>query len=151
MFSLISLCFLEGKIFLNKGCCSHQTATLQPPAPWALRDLGIETGCRPFSSQLLQPLWRRLRMKKPRILAPDSWCAYQRNNFIEPRPLPFPIYRKMLNSFTWDIWFSLVNSNFLMFWLPDYCCKTSYVSRLLPFVFRAIRAVKSLNPAMSWV
>ena len=108
-----------------------------------------KTGCPPFSSQLLQPSLRTLRVKKPRILAPDSWCAYQRHNFIEPRPLHFPIHRKTLNSFTCHIWFFLVNSNFLMFWLPDYCCKTSCVSRLLLSVFRTV--AQSYQEAKSWV
>ena len=35
-----------------------------------------------------------------------------------------PIYRKLLTSLTWDIWFSLINNNFLTFRLPAHCCKT---------------------------
>ena len=54
---------------------------------------------------------RRLRMRKLRALAPGSWGAYQRNDFSEPRLLYLAIYRKALNSLTWNIWFSFINSN----------------------------------------
>ena len=37
--------------------------------------------------------------------------AYQRNDFSEPRLLHLPIQRKVLNSLTWDIWFSLIHKN----------------------------------------
>ena len=33
------------------------------------------------------------------------------------------IYRKAPSSLTWDIWFSLINGNLLMFQLPALCCK----------------------------
>ena len=49
---------------------------------------------------------RKLRMWKYRILAPDSWGTYQRNDFSEPGFLHIPIHRKALNSLTWDIWLS---------------------------------------------
>ena len=44
-----------------------------------------------------------------------SRSACQRNDFREPRLLHLPIPRKALNFVTWDIWFSLINSNLLMF------------------------------------
>ena len=56
---------------------------------------------------------RRLRMWKHRTLAPDSWDAYHRKDFSEPRLLHLPTQIKALNSLTWDMWFSLINSNFL--------------------------------------
>ena len=68
-------------------------------------------------------------MGKHRILALDSQGAHQRNDFSEPRPLHLPIHRKALNSLTWDIWFSLINSNLLMFWLPGLHCKTPIYPR----------------------
>ena len=86
------------------SCCS------QPPPPWCT-------------------LWR-LRMRTHRVLAPDSWGAYQRNDFHEPRLLHLSIHRKVLYPSTWDIWFSLINSNLLMFLLPALCCKNSYISWL---------------------
>ena len=33
--------------------------------------------------------------------------------------------KKMQNSTTWDIWFSLITNNTFMFRLPALCCKTS--------------------------
>ena len=81
---------------------------------------------------------RRLRMRKHRILAPDSWGAYQRNDFSEPRLLHLPIHSKVLNSLTWDIWFSLINSNLLIFWFSGLCCKNSYISCLPSSLFGAV-------------
>ena len=109
-------------ILVNKGCCSHLAITLQLPQQWALRELRMEAGCLPSDHQTLQPLqWytlRRLKMRKHRILAPDGWAA---------RLLHLPICRKLLNSLTWDIWFSLIINNLLMFRLPGLCWKSSYI------------------------
>ena len=58
--------------------------------------------------------------EKNRTLALDSWGANQRNDFSEPRLLHLPIHRKALDSLTWDVWFSLINSNLLMFQLPGF-------------------------------
>ena len=43
---------------------------------------------------------------------------HQTSDFGEPRLLHLPIQRKTPNFVTWDIWFSLINSDILMFWLP---------------------------------
>ena len=40
---------------VNKGYCSHQAITLQPPQQWALRELTMETGCPLSNHQTLQP------------------------------------------------------------------------------------------------
>ena len=99
---------------VNKGSCHHQP--LQPP------DTQDGAECPPSSHQTLQPPHshmctpRRLRMRRMHwILAPDSWGAYQRNDFSEPRLLHLPIHRKALNSLTWNIWFSLIKSDLLRF------------------------------------
>ena len=60
-------------------------------------------------------------------MTPESWGAFQRNDFSEPSLLHLPTHRKVLNSLTWGIWFSLINSNLLMFRLPGLCCKNSYI------------------------
>ena len=49
-------------------------------------------------------------------------------DFNEPRLLHLPVRRKALNSLTWDVWFSLINGNLLMFWL----------SWLLSYLFRTV-------------
>ena len=59
-----------------------------------------------------------------------AWGAYQRNGSSEPRLLHFPLHRKAQNVLTWDIRFSLINSNLLMFWLLSLCCKNSSISWL---------------------
>ena len=48
---------------------------------------------------------------KHRQVASESWDAYESNDFSEPRLLHLPIYRKTLNSLTWDTWFSLIHKN----------------------------------------
>ena len=95
---------------------------------------------RPSSHQPLQPQLRNLRgfrMEKNRILALDNQGANQRNDFIEPRFLHLPIHRKALNSLTWDVWFSLINSNLLMFWLLVFVAKHP-ISWLLPYLFGTV-------------
>ena len=47
------------------------------------------------------------------------------------------MHREVLNSLTWDAWFSLINSNLLMFQLPGLCDKSPYRSWLLPYLLGA--------------
>ena len=80
----------------------------------------------PSRSHYRYSLWwalRKVKRWKHRILAPDSWGAYQRSDSSEPRPLHLPIQRKALSSSTWDIWFSIINSS-LLFLLPFLHCKS---------------------------
>ena len=69
--------------------------------------------------------WRG-KCEKHGILAPNSWNAYERLGFSESGLLHLPTYRKVLNSLTWDIWFSLISTNLLLFRLLDICCKLLY-------------------------
>ena len=62
---------------------------------------------------------------KTQATVPNSWGAYERNNFTESRFLHLPIHRKARNSLTWDIWFPFINNNLLMFRLPSLSWKTS--------------------------
>ena len=55
-----------------------------------------------------------------------------RHNFSEPRLLHLPIHRKVLNSLTWDIWFSLIHKTFLIFRLLALYYKLLY--NLTPFL-----------------
>ena len=81
-------------------------------------------------------LWK-LGLWKHRILATDSWGAYQRDDFSEPRLLHLHIHRKVLNFLTWDIKFSFINSN-LLFLLPALCCKISIYPSYPPRLLRAV-------------
>ena len=110
--------------YLNKGCHTHQRLQPSNVSRWALRKLRKERipAIRQPSDCSHSLLWalRKLRIWKYRILALDSWDAYQRNEFSELRLLYLPIHRKVLiNSLTWDIWFSLISNNLLMF--PTTC------------------------------
>ena len=104
----------------------------------------------PHSHQQLQPsnvIWwplRKLRKEKNTcnlaairlqlrpMVSPEDWLIdwYGRNDFSESRLLNLPIHRKTLNSLTWDIWFSLINNNFI-FRLPSLSGKT-YITWLYP-------------------
>ena len=94
----------------NKGLCNHQGTTAAPMS--------------------LQWVLRELRMGKKSILAPESWGANQKDSFNELRLLHLPIYRKVLNSLTWDVWFL----HLLVFWLPGLCCKNPCVYWLLLYL-----------------
>ena len=105
---------------------------LQPPRQWTLKELRMETNkllTAKSSATAVTPNCARwgFRMERSRILAPESWGAFQRNDFSEPSLLHVPTHRKALTSLTWDVWFSLINSNLLMFRLPGLCCKNSYI------------------------
>ena len=104
-------------ILVNKVSCGLQTITLQPP-------------------QAVH-LWR-LRVRKQRTLAPESWGARQRNDSSEPILLHLPIHRKVFAFLIWGVRFSLNNSNPLMLWLPDLCCKNSHISWLPLYLFGAV-------------
>ena len=62
-------------------------------------------------------------VKKVGYWPPDSWGACQRNEASELRLSNLPIYRKALNSLTWDVWFSLIHKISMMFRLPATCCQ----------------------------
>ena len=98
----------------KQGCHSHQWS--QPARANRKENNTCNLVLQTIPSGCSHSLWWRLR--KNRILAPDSWDAYERKDFSETRVLHLPIHRKVLNSLTWDIWFSLITNNLLMIRLP---------------------------------
>ena len=80
---------------------------------------GRKRALRDLAATRLQPLpmgsLEELRVWKCKLLTLESWDAYERNDFSEPKLLHLPIHRKALNSLTWDIWFPFVINKFLMF------------------------------------
>ena len=91
---------------------------------------GTREGEEYWSSDCSHPLWwasRKFRIGKTQ----DSWDAYERDDFSEPRRLHLPIHRKVLNSLTWDIWFSLINNNLLAFRLTYPLLQNFYITWLL--------------------
>ena len=100
------------------------------PTPRSLE--GTQAGKK--ECQLLQSpqhfTLRRLRMIKHKVLAIDSWSAYQRKGFSKHRLLHLSTYSKMLNSLIWDNCFFFTT---VIFWCSDhldFCCKNSYISWL---------------------
>ena len=81
---------------------------------------------------------------KTQATVPDSWGAYERNNFIESRFLHLPIHRKARNSLTWDIWFPFINNNLLMFRLPSLSWKNFYITWILPSF------PQNSSPSVTW-
>ena len=116
----------------EQGYNSHQWIQtfkyefLRPEGPWdgeqCLQSSSCQAAATPYgpSTEELR-MWKSNQIKSNqiksncRMLPPDSWAAYERNAFSKPRLSHLPIHRKALNSLTWDIWFSLINNNLLMF------------------------------------
>ena len=88
-------------ISVNKGCCSHQAIT-PDGEPWG--DSGWkQDACHQAVNHSRHPQWctpRGRRMRKHRIRSPESWDAYQMNDFNEPKLLHLFIHRKALNTLT---------------------------------------------------
>ena len=62
----------------------------------------------------------RSKVNKETRLIPDSWGAYERNEYSEPRGLHLPIHR-LLNSLTWYLVFDVQTpfvANLYIAWLP---------------------------------
>ena len=91
---------------VNKGCCSHQAITLKlwKDEPW---------GNSGWKNIGYWPQRAEVHIKEMISVSPL---------------LHLPIQRKALNFLTWDVWFSLINSNLLMFQRLGLCCKSSYIS-----------------------
>ena len=98
--------------------------------------------CLPPSPQPLQPFPAVLPgrfpdgkeqaadTRQPRYLS-KGWYQWAQTLYLH-------IHRKVLNSLTWHIWFSLINSNLLKFWPLGLCCKNFYISWVLLSLFRAV-------------
>ena len=82
----------------------------------------ISSSVVPFSSRL-QSFRTSGSFQMSQFFIHIRWPKYSSfRNFSEPRGLHLPRHRKVLNSLTWDIWFSLINNNL--------CC-SDYLSPLL--------------------
>ena len=105
----------------QKGCCSHQVPTALPYSPWwALREFRVETeelpSAKPSATAATLDCPPRGGSGWEGILALNSEDAHQRNDVNEPRLFHPPVHTKMLNSLTWQIWFSLTE----IFWSFNY-------------------------------
>ena len=85
---------------------------------------------------------------KCKILAPDSWDAYGRNDFSEQWLFHLPIYKKVLLPLTWDFGFHSQK----YFWCSDYLSFVAnfYITRLFPCPFRAVLSgsLETLSPRL---
>ena len=68
----------------------------------------------------------------------QSWTRLKRLSSSSSRLLHLPLHKKVKNSSTWDICFSLINNNLLMFRLPALCCKTSVYPGSPPHFLRTV-------------
>ena len=115
---------------LEKGMATH-SSILSWRIPWTIESMGSQRVNRtewlslslsmwagePWGSSgrkehLLSdcshsPCWALRRIWKHRIMTPDSWGAYQRNDFSKPRHLHLPILRKALNYLRYLVFFNL--------------------------------------------
>ena len=82
-------------------------------------------------------------------LAPDSWGAYERTEFSEPRNLNLPIHRRTLNSWIWYLIFDFLYLNTI----PDQtdcrlCCKL--LNSLTPSPASSGQSLRAPWDAASW-
>ena len=100
---------------INKDATAFSDSGPSSVNSWALRPLEKRNTCT-----ILQPqgcshslcwAFKNSGCEICRILAPDSLEAYERNDISEPILLNLSIHRKVLNSFTWNICFSLIKNN----------------------------------------
>ena len=114
----------------KQGYHNHQWVQPSKVSWWASRALRKKNTCDLWSAP------RKVRMRKPRILAPDDWDAYERNDFSESKLLYLPIHRKALNSLIWNSWLPLINNHLWTFRLPALHCKTSVYPGSSPQLLR---------------
>ena len=111
----------DATVISNSSAPSVNSLALRAPGKENTCGIWQPLGC----SHSLQGALRNSGREKRRILTSDSWDAYERNDFSEPRLSHLSLPRKSLNSLIWDIWFSLINNNCLMFRLPAPYCKAA--------------------------
>lgn len=108
----------------NVPCDISKQRTLQPTGPWPLQPPPTvpPEGTQDGKKQDTGP--RELKCTS------EEWFQWARD-------LQLATHKKALNSFTWGVWFSFINSNPLMFCPPGLCCKNSYTSWLSPGLYGA--------------
>ena len=96
---------------------SRSLLRLSPLSLWCYPT--ISPSVAPFSSHL-QSFRASKSFQMSQFFIHIRWPKYSSfRSFSEPRGLHLPKHRKVLNSLTWDIWFSLINNSL---WCSDYLC-----------------------------
>ena len=114
-------------ISINKKCHSHQRF-LASKCEWELpklqstKCLHPHRDCRGAWVEGIQEaaIWHSFRWTRKQDLAPDSWDAYERNEFSEPKGLHFPYIECQL-PYIWSSMFRLSApfvTNLFVAWLP---------------------------------
>ena len=110
----------------------HCKLRLHQNRRWALRELERETEPLPSSSQLVQSPLNSACWGDSGWVNTRHWAqiaeVMSKAWFQWAQALHLSVHRKALILLTWDVWFSLINSNRLLFQLPGLCCKNSYIS-----------------------
>ena len=121
----------------NTACHISKQRTLQPSSHHITATPKVNPGGAqdinkmPFRTVHLEETWD----KKAQDTGPKYLRCISKEWFQWAQTLYLLIHRKALNSLTWDIWFSLINSTLLMFQLPGLYWKNSYISWLPPCLF----------------
>ena len=126
-------------ISVNKGC--HQWLQPSNMSWWTQRKLRKENTCHLEAVRLKpQPMVspEETQDVTRQGTSPRQLRCISREWFQWARLLHHPTYRKALNSLTWGIWFSIINSNLLTFRLPALCCKIPLYSGSPLRLLRAI-------------
>ena len=141
----------------NITCHISKQKILQPVSQhtaaawwWALRELGIETEWPAAAATPTSASQGASGMRKHRILASDSWGAYIKGSISISPDFASSHNRKAQNSLTWDIYFSVINSDLLMVLLPwSLLPKLLYIlAPLLAFWERSLRVFWDVCPGL---
>ena len=110
----------------------QEKRTSQSSAITALRKLRKEIPAIQQPSDYNHSGPEAFQERKLRVWKPGSYlrCIWKKG-FHWAQTLLFSHTQKTRNSLTWDIWFSLINNNLLMFRQPVLCCKTGSSPDLL--------------------
>ena len=127
-YSLLCEMKISPTILINRKCHSHQLF-LASECQWVLPKLQSSRCCLPHSDCWGARGMQEARWTRKQDVAPDSWSAYEGNEFSEPRGLHLPIHR-ILNSLTWYLVFDVQTACSL-------CCKLVY-SLTSPHLLEAV-------------
>ena len=122
-------------ILMNKGFCSHQAITLQPPGWWALREPRMETMPTNAATASGVP-WGDSKWENP---GPRELRCISKEWLQGAQVVHCPTHRKALNSLTWENWFSFIHSNLLILTTWSFVVKIQTSGCLLASLEQSLR------------
>ena len=136
-------------ISVNKACCSHHHATTATPErePWGNSGYNEQPSLTAASLPHSSVPWGDSGWEA-QVTGPRSWGANKGMISGSPDSCIFPYIEKhwVPLEITWDIWFSLITSHLLMFWLPGLEETLIYPGSSL----NVFRAVSQSWESVSW-